>query len=853
MPPRLTISQSARLPLRLLLLVSSSALAQAIGVATAHAQTRGEPAFLIEKPPAPAQHRETRAAPQSATEALPAPAVERRQAPRISIKPIDAEEGGPDETALRYYAAQNQTKRVEIELQRLRRLYPYWSPPETLVEPASASGEDEQPLWDLFGADRMDELRAAIEQRSRLEPDWRPSRDLTDKIARKEMRVRLLGMWNSGNLSAMIEAVRNDGFGGARADIDLQWTVAEAYARMKQTGEAVNIYRSVLRSTADPNERVATVQKAMETLRISDVEPLFGEFRADAGGRSELSPIAIDITRARVSAYLHDERAERIPDAEFKVFEEYARGVNEFNQAGLVAWYHLKNKSHRQSLDWFKLALERGGDAMVAHGLASALRELGLKREAEEVAFAWREPLINNAILYIDVMESELTEPVPPQIEPERLMRYAQVTIDLASGEGAQALGWYAYNTCQYESAYEWFQRAVAWYPKEGSVLGLMLAAQRTKRTKEVYELANRYDGLFPRVLGVIFPDGYQRPPSPCEMIAAGARAPAGFAPQPARAATGPSAQRHAFGAGPFPSLPGQQPSGQNFWRPPALVPVANDQMPKFARDEFPAAVNLENNRRFASSGKLMGQPMKTPVLPAGQRSLRAEAPVAAPLVARRVQGVGPMPYERWGFSLLPGANGQTAPDAPHSAQAAPPGTVWASEPTGSRPSPGSVDPFEVISAISAATRVPAPSATRMLMVSPGATGFMRGAALRPGLDVDMTPTASIAPAGGSGDGAERDGVPRNGVARDLERARAFSPRAGSTSEITARDTRLAPWRREDDDAPPEWRMRLDRAIERLALSPAHATPECPSGAGGEARAPSCPAGPVAAPQGASE
>jgi hypothetical protein len=40
------------------------------------------------------------------------------------VKPIDAEEGGPDETALRFYAAQNQMKRVAAEIERLRGRHP---------------------------------------------------------------------------------------------------------------------------------------------------------------------------------------------------------------------------------------------------------------------------------------------------------------------------------------------------------------------------------------------------------------------------------------------------------------------------------------------------------------------------------------------------------------------------------------------------------------------------------------------------------------------------------------------------------------------------------------------------------
>jgi hypothetical protein len=102
------------------------------------------------------------------------------------------------------------------------------------------------------------------------------------------------------------------------------------------------------------------------------------------------------------------------------------------------------------------------------------------------------------------------------------------------------------------------------------------------------------------------------------------------------------------------------------------------------------------------------------------------------------------MPYERWGFSLLPGANGQMTPDAPHSAQSAPPGTVWASEPTGSRPLDTFVDPHQAMQAISGAPRVPSPGTLRMIPGGSIAPNFMRGAELRPGLDVDMTATGSI-------------------------------------------------------------------------------------------------------------
>ena len=77
----------------------------------------------------------------------------------------------------------------------------------------------------------------------------------------------------------------------------------------------------------------------------------------------------------------------------------------------------------------------------------------------------------------------------PPYIEPARLARYAAVTMESASGEGAQGLGWYAYNSCQFDVARFWFERAVAWFPKEATVYGYVLTLRRLRKHKEALEL----------------------------------------------------------------------------------------------------------------------------------------------------------------------------------------------------------------------------------------------------------------------------------------------------------------------------------------------------------------------------
>jgi hypothetical protein len=203
------------------------------------------------------------------------------------------------------------------------------------------------------------------------------------------------------------------------------------------------------------------------------------------------------------------------------------------------------------------------------------------------------------------------------------------------------------------------------------------------------------------------------------------------------------------------------------------LQPLApsEDKIPKFGRNEFPVAVNPENPLRFSSSGKLMGRPSTI-----AATSMVAQAGFAPEpwrgsqqLVARRVPGVTAMPYERWGFALLPGGNGLQAPDAPHSAAKAPAGTLWAVEQaTGSGANQvgaaGAIgDPGQAAAQLLGMGRVPPPSVMRIGGQGLGGQGFFRAAeadiegedsiflraSMRPtfaGVDVDPAPTGSIAP-----------------------------------------------------------------------------------------------------------
>ena len=439
-----------------------------------------------------------------------------------------ADRDKPDDLALRYYAALDQRARVRAEFSRLRRLYPNFEPPSDLYGPRRGD-VDEGGLWELFAADKLDELRETIAARRKDMPGWRPSEDLMRKLEQKEQRNTIFAFWREGRWLDIASFARDSRFFVANADVEAQWTIAEAFARTGQLSEAVEVYKSIFASNEDEQIRLATMQKAMATLHMSDVEALLAEARKSSKGPDdEFAAVAVDITRARIVAVLRDERKDDISEQELQRFESFASLTRAPQQLGLVAWLRYKRRDFHAALESFKAAIENGGDAMVAHGLAHTLRALDLRREAEEVSYAWRAPLVNNAILFLDLLERDLSQETPPYVEPARLARYAAVTIESASGEGAQGLGWYAYNSCQFDVARFWFERAVAWFPKEATVYGYVLTLKRLRKDKEALELINRYDGLFPKLVELLFPDDYYHPPFPCDSrVAAKAHGPA--------------------------------------------------------------------------------------------------------------------------------------------------------------------------------------------------------------------------------------------------------------------------------------------------------------------------------------
>ena len=206
-----------------------------------------------------------------------------------------------DETGLRYFASQNQQKRVEKEIQRLKALYPDWSPPDDLFL-GPPGGPDEQPFWDLFAADKLEDVRALIAERMKVEPKWKPSPALIFKIERKESRLKLVAAYEAKQWRKVIDVAVQDPKIMVCADIDVPWRVGEAFAQLGQKAQTFEVYRFILANCRDRDDRMTSMKKAATYFTPREMDVLIALGGRSEDGSLEFDEIRMDMLRVRIGA-----------------------------------------------------------------------------------------------------------------------------------------------------------------------------------------------------------------------------------------------------------------------------------------------------------------------------------------------------------------------------------------------------------------------------------------------------------------------------------------------------------------------------------------------------------------------
>lgn len=401
-----------------------------------------------------------------------------------STPPANGSQPQVDESALRYFASQGDTRRVNAEIARLRALYPNWTPPSDLSQlsgGAAAAAPDPliERLWNLYREDRIAEVRAAIAERQTSDPNWKAPEELVAALETVEARRRLTNASDTGQWRTVLQVATEAPSLLTCVNVDVLWRVAEAFARTDQPNRTRDVYTYLLQNCANPGERLATLQKALTLLPEQQVAALLQFERKTGESPDDFSSIRDELARRRVERASLDSKMTASAE-DLAVVERLIQNTNESGPVLILGWYNFHHGSPARALDLFKTALDRNAGAKAAEGYAMSLRALERISDAEAFAYEWRERAPENMKIYLDVATALLSQDPPPRLEPQVLTRIVPVVTAQRFSDAAQALGWYSYNTQQIRTARDWFRTALNWKADdEASAYGLALTTQR--------------------------------------------------------------------------------------------------------------------------------------------------------------------------------------------------------------------------------------------------------------------------------------------------------------------------------------------------------------------------------------
>ncbi len=412
-----------------------------------------------------------------------------------------------DRAALRYFAREGDTERLEAETRRLRALYPNWQPPRDLLAEQNEDAELQR-VYDLIGQQNYAEARAAIAERRQRDPAYEPPARLMNLLATAEVRQKLRAASEAQNYPEVLRIAKANEQILTCEDVDSLWRIAKAFAATGEPNRAYDAFAYVIDTcTGQDGERIATLQKAAETLEPGLVTKLIDLGSTDAAGVNEFEKAGLEIVRGAV-ARGGSQEADVVPGEWLEKLADHARSSGDLDDAMLVGFYLYRHGSPADAAQWFRYALDNHYGPDAAEAYVISLRATGEREDqalAREVAYQWREQTPELMEAYLDAMATVLTADrlggtTLDDVEQTAVDRYVPVVIAQRDPIGAQALGWYAFNTCQFIIAEEWFLSSANWAPTEAALYGLALARQRLGDAAGFAELVDEWGPLYPSV-----------------------------------------------------------------------------------------------------------------------------------------------------------------------------------------------------------------------------------------------------------------------------------------------------------------------------------------------------------------
>lgn len=378
-----------------------------------------------------------------------------------------------DETALRYFAAKGDTKRLNAEIARLKALYPGWTPPDNPLAVRQEGDPQLDQMWKFYSDGKLAELRKAIADRQTAQAGWQPPADLLQRLAVAEAREQLVNASNLKQYDAVIRVGSTNPSLLTCGDVDVLWRVAEAFAKTRREDRAKDAYLYVLNNCKKPEERYATIQKALPLLSRQNLDLLLATEQKTPEGKGEFAALRGDIARQSLA---NADPKLVIADVDLAAVESLARDGGLASDDLLLGWYYVRRDNAQAAETWFRKARDKENTAKSSQGLALALINQNRPAEAEDVLAQWRDTDDDTRKVYLAAVANLLAVTPPPSLKPEVLQRMVRAVYAARDAASAQQLGWYADALNQTQTAAQWFKLALDWKPDdEPSAYGLAL------------------------------------------------------------------------------------------------------------------------------------------------------------------------------------------------------------------------------------------------------------------------------------------------------------------------------------------------------------------------------------------
>ena len=419
------------------------------------------------------------------------------------LVPAEVKLDAVDLAGLYFYAKERNIGRVDAEIRRLQAIHPGFVPPADLYAPETERAPDESSLWALYEANDFTGIDAEIIRRKVEKSDYEPSKDFAAKLARKKDRIEITERAAARDWTGVLAAAAAID-PAADPDVDLVWHLADA---MSELGDKQGLVR-VLRGLMDRAEKnrlsdehlAVTLQKALKDFPASEVRQMMATLWPQGPAAAVATTLRLDMARKEVAFFNAEKEAAPVAIEDVALLAAQAKSARQITDLSLMGWYNLKLEKPKDAEPFFAAALEIAPDPENAKGIYLSLSRQQRDDEAYEFAGKHLKDLSDDPVFLMNVLSPRFSAKDKEPVREDAMEAYSAAIAVTHAPDHGEILGWYAYNSRQFEAAEAWFRQAYDWEASEDRIKGLALTFLQRGKKREYAALRTEFLEVYPAI-----------------------------------------------------------------------------------------------------------------------------------------------------------------------------------------------------------------------------------------------------------------------------------------------------------------------------------------------------------------